>query len=916
MWELSDFTTARSIALNWLDGVSPLDEDMLRRAAEIAVQAVNSRPGAEVDADALIRELEANLNVLVGAASTLTDEQSDHLPWLPERRGSIEWRLARRYRRFLQEQRGWALPTLRSSDDLTDRVLALMEDPCRPGTWDRRGMVVGEVQSGKTSNYIELACKAVDAGYRFVVVLTGSTNSLRAQTQLRFDEGFLGWDTRLNLQLGSSNRRVGVGALLGESLYGAISPTNASENGDFNLRVANHYNIRLGGDPVIMVVKKNGSVLRNLTRWARSVGQGGTDAPIPNTPLLVIDDEADYASVNTRPVGAGDDEDPTVINGRIRELLSTFEQRVYVGYTATPFANIFIFPDQETDDHGRDLFPRDFLVNLPVPSNHVGPTRVFGLPEDPDDDEEHPDPLPLIRIVDDHHEHIPDRHRTGHMVDALPGSLHEALRAFILTCAARSARGGGGHHNSMLVHVTRFVGVQSSIADLVRDELRDLQNRIRYGDGDSAVPIMDELRALWSNDFAPTSAETRERYPDLTRECGMVSWDGVRSQLLDSSQRIEVRVINGYAREALDYWDHPDGMSVIAIGGDKLSRGLTLEGLSVSYYLRTSRMYDTLLQMGRWFGYRPGYVDLCRLYTSEELRESYEHITMATEELRQEFDQMAARGMSPREFGLRVRSHPAGLMITSAGKMRNGTRMTVSYTGDISETISFDRDPVVNRRNHARFDAFIRSLGSVQVNPSGNHVWHEVAGGRIADLMEELTVHPGSRKARGDHLARYIRGQNGRRALRDWTVALISNPGERTVELGGLSVRPVRRTEHLADHPDAATVYRIRRLVSPTDEMIDLTDDQRGRALDMTVRQYEDDPTGNRHRREPTRPSGPNIRRVRDHRRGLLLIYPLQQGDEDGLPFVGFAASFPHAVDDTPVDYVVNTVYWQEELGI
>ncbi len=222
---------------------------------------------------------------------------------------------------------------------------------------------------------------------------------------------------------------------------------------------------------------------------------------------------------------------------------------------------------------------------------------------------------------------------------------------------------------------------------------------------------------------------------------------------------------------------------------------------------------------------------------------------------------MAGRGMSPREFGLRVRSHPAGLMITAAGKMRNGTRMTVSYSGDISETISFDRDPMVNRRNHGRFEAFIRSLGPVQANTSRNHVWHEVAGGRIADLMEELTVHPGSRKARGDHLARYIRGQNGRRALRDWTVALISNPGERTVELGGLSVRPVRRTEHLADHPDAATAYRIRRLVSPTDEMIDLTDDQRGRALDMTVRQYEDDPTGNRHRREPTRPSGPNIRR-------------------------------------------------------
>ena len=913
---MSDFSTARSIALNWLDGVSPLDEDMLRRAAEVAVQAVNSRPGADVDTEALVRELEANLNVLVGSASTLTDERSDHIPWLPERRASIEWRFARRYRRFLQEQKGWALPTLRSSDDLTDRILALMEDPARPGTWDRRGMVVGEVQSGKTSNYIDLVCKAVDAGYRFVVVLTGTTNSLRAQTQLRFDEGLLGWDTRLDLQLGSRNRRVGVGTLLGESLYHAISPTNARENGDFSLRVANQFNIRLGGDPVIMVVKKNGTVLRNLTRWARSVGPAGADAPIPNTPLLVIDDEADNASVNTRPVGTGDDEDPTVINGRIRDLLNTFEQRAYVGYTATPFANIFIFPDLESAGHGRDLFPRDFLVNLPLPSNHVGPTRVFGLPEDPDDDGERQDPLPLIRVVDDHHEHIPDSHRAGLRVDALPGSLREALRAFILTCAARSARGGGAQHNSMLVHVTRFVGVQSSVADLVRDELRDLQNRIRYGDGDSAVPILDELRAMWSKDFVPTSEETRERYPDLTRECEDVSWEQVRSKLLDSSHRIEVRVINGSAQEALDYWDHPDGMSVIAIGGDKLSRGLTLEGLSVSYYLRTSRMYDTLLQMGRWFGYRPGYVDLCRLYTSGELRESYEHITMATEELRQEFDLMAARGMSPREFGLRVRSHPAGLMITAAGKMRNGTRMTVSYSGDISETISYDRNPEVNRRNHERFEAFIRSLGPVQANPSGNHVWREVGGSRVADLMEELAVHPGSRKARGDYLAGYIRGQNGRGALGIWTVALISNPRGDSVELGGLPVRPVRRTEHLSDHSDAASVYRIRRLVSPTDEMIDLDDDRYGRALRRTVEEYENDPTGNRHRASPTRPSGPKIREVRDPGRGLLLIYPLQERDGDGLPFVGFAASFPHAVDDTPVEYLVNSVYWQEELGI
>ena len=163
--------------------------------AEIAVQAVEARrTGTEIDVEALIRELEANLNVVVRPAATLINENTDHVPWLPDQRASIDWNFTRRYQRFLRELKGWALPTLQRSDDLTDRILALIENPKRQGSWDRRGMVVGEVQSGKTSNYIELICKAADSGYKFIVILTGTTNSLRAQTQLRFDEGFLGWD--------------------------------------------------------------------------------------------------------------------------------------------------------------------------------------------------------------------------------------------------------------------------------------------------------------------------------------------------------------------------------------------------------------------------------------------------------------------------------------------------------------------------------------------------------------------------------------------------------------------------------------------------------------------------------------------------------------------------------------------------
>ena len=915
---MSDLERARLIALNLLVVDTPPGEAEVRRVAGIAVQAVEAQdPGAKVDIDALVRELEASLNVIVGSASTLTDDSSDHIPWLADHRASIEWKFTKRYQRFLKEKKGWALPTLQRSDDLTDRILGLIEDPSRRGSWDRRGMVVGEVQSGKTSNYIELICKAADAGYKFIVVLTGTTNSLRAQTQLRFDEGFLGWDTRLNLALDSKNKRVGVGTLLGEPLLRAIPSTNAEEKGDFNLRVANQFNVRLGGDPVIMVVKKNGSVLRNLTRWARSLSLVEIGEQIPNIPILVIDDEADFASVNTRPMLPDDDENPTVINGRIRELLTAFGQSVYIGYTATPFANIFIYPDQDAGRHGRDLFPRDFLINLPVPSNHVGPTRVFGLPEEPDDDVAPVSPLPLVRVVNDHQEQIPNVHRSNWVIEELPRSLTNAIKAFVLACAARAARGQDGQHNSMLIHVTRFVAVQSQVAELVRFELRDLQNRIRYGDGDSPDAIVEQLHDMWFEDFVPSSQAALELYPDLMSGCTGVSWEAVSSKLVESSQKIQVKVINGAAKDALDYWDHPEGMSAIAIGGDKLSRGLTLEGLSVSYYLRASRMYDTLLQMGRWFGYRPGYVDLCRLYTTDDLRDFYSHITMATDELRQEFDLMADRGMTPSEFGLRVRSHPAGLVVTAANKMRNGTPMIVSYSAGISETISFDRAPDVNRRNHDRYSRFMTALGSPERPRTGNRIWRGVSGEDVSDLLVDINVHPGSRKARGDYLARYIRSQNSVGGLVNWTVVLVSNRrGESYVELGGYEVYPLQRAQHPRDSLDQSSVYRIRRLVSPADEMIDLTEDQRKWAFDQTLSQHRDDRAGSRHRADPIRPSGPYIRRAREFSNGLLLIYPLQESDVQGLPFVGFAASFPAADSDTPIEYVVNTVYWQEEMDL
>ena len=230
----------------------------------------------------------------------------------------------------------------------------------------------------------------------------------------------------------------------------------------------------------------------------------------------------------------------------------------------------------------------------------------------------------------------------------------------------------------------------------MKEELQDLVNRLRYGDGAAAKQIMQEFEDLWERDCEPTSAAVRGRVNDpLMVE---THWADVKPLLSAAAQKIVVKRISGESADVLDYQNAPDGASVIAVGGDKLSRGLTLEGLSVSYFLRPSRMYDTLMQMGRWFGYRPGYLDLCRLYTLPDLVDWYKHIAFAAEELRQEFELMVDANKTPREYGLRVRSHPNGLWITSLVKMRESQTLTVSYDGQIAETTIFQKDQIPRHR--------------------------------------------------------------------------------------------------------------------------------------------------------------------------------------------------------------------------
>ena len=372
---------------------------------------------------------------------------------------------------------------------------------------------------------------------------------------------------------------------------------------------------------------------------------------------------------------------------------------------------------------------------------------------------------------------------------------------------------------------------------------------------------------------------------------------------------------------------------MVAIGGNKLARGLTLDGLSVNYFLRCSKMYDTLMQMGRWFGYRPGYLDLCRLYTTKELSDWFAHIAVATEELRDEFDLMANSGGTPKDFGLRVLSHPT-MMVTSAVKMRHGRELPISFQGSLCQTIDFRRKEDTLKRNWNAARTLIEKTeerGVAPIAPRSNAaMWSEVPGDLIVEFLGDYKEHKAARTVRTKELGDYIEKQMKVGGLTKWTVLLSGGSiGHRQAHLGSAEVRLVHRPWYLnrrgakqelidADH------YRIKVLTSSADELVDLGKPDLRKALDLDIMDWE---IGGRIRNgktvdKPDKPGGRFARKVRVRSQGLLILYPLVPDDDkaekNDTPILGFAISFPcvEALGDTPISYVVNNVFQRQEMHL
>lgn len=896
-------------------------------------------PNENLDEDSLFRKLEAAHTVVIGDADVL-DDSSDHLDWFNASTGSglkreIAWHYWKHYRDYLSTMKKWPRSVVQSLDSLSNQIIARIEDPTRSGYWDRRGVVMGSVQSGKTANYTAVMTKAADAGYKLIVVLAGTHDSLRSQTQTRINEEFLGYDQEKVQRVTGFEKRIGVWKMFDDHIP-VPSLTSSSQKGDFRKNVASTLGIfpRMDQPPIVLVIKKNVSILRNLILWISSI-ISQTDSEgnriIRDIPLLVIDDECDFASINTKATKrenghVSDDDDPTATNRNIRQLLKMFEKSAYIGYTATPYANIFIHKDDVHNRFGDDLFPRSFIISLPQPSNYLGPERLFGLDADPDRRIDEIAPLPLIRYVEDQVENIPDGHRKDLLISELPESMKLAIRYFILSCAARHLRGDGTPHNSMLIHVTMFTDVQKQIKRLVDNELAIQVARIMSNDP------LDDYRKIWEEEYFPTS---RAMMNLGFGESAFHSWEDIERAMGLVSRVISVKEINGTVRDSLEYKDaeatavsriragetvprEEMGLSVIAIGGNKLSRGLTLEGLTISYYLRASAMYDTLLQMGRWFGYKEGYTDLCRIFTTDEIASWYRYIAMATLELRNEIEYMSALNLQPIDFGLKVRSHPGRLTVTSLSKARNKLEVKLSFNNRISETIVFDPRQSINN-----FTALVNLIGyigrktDVEYTTCLRYHWKNVPADLVIDFLNAYrTQDQFMRFVDPKAMAIYIERMNKRNELTRWDVVLVSNlpgKGQHTVRVGEFEVHTQERTTN-----NVITVDKIpiQRLVSPGDEMADLSDAE----IESAIRYARNLPA--RREGDLTRPPGPAIRYIRPKERGLLLVYMIEGSEKDkperryggpGEEVVAFAISFPNSPNAETIDYWVNPVYQEEE---
>jgi hypothetical protein len=780
-----------------------------------------------------------------GISHSLTKE--GFKTWLDdEREEDINWDYSNRYFEHLLKS-GRSKKVVKETEDSSYSILSKMADPKSTRAIYNKGLVVGAVQSGKTGNFNAVINRAIDSGYEIVIVLAGIMEDLRSQTQQRIEKDIIGEG---KIDSGEPTGTKGVGKIRRFGVRGDDKVIQVksltSESKDFSKAVKELDHTL--NDKYVLVCKKNVSVLKNLIIWLHNSLEEGKEKH--NIPLLIIDDEADNASLNN--MGSKGRNYASKTNGHIRAILELFHVKSYLGYTATPFANVLQdrneYPENDWEIKykfkGEDvekqlkrvdnIFPDDFIELLNPPSNYVGAKQIFETITPIDNQTDDNEKIPLVApAVDDYIENFPSRlyenddgeiigienirsrgewderygydgyldfdtysnyrretwasRKDDNFPKELPESLKTAVKCFIIALTIRETRIPEmvnselyQPHNTMLVHISRFTFWQNTTKKLIDEYVNEIISKINNDKPYSPTSIYAELKKLWYGNYGFAHiVENIKSYLPKGYEDEFMSplvFDSLIPVFIDAVKGIEVKAINSFTKDSLEY-PRNSPKKIIAIGGNRLSRGFTLEGLTINYFIRVTNYSDALLQMGRWFGYRPGYLDCCKIFTTQDSLDKFNSTTLCIEELETEFIKMEEQDKTPENFVLRVKKHPGTLKITRPSILKNTKEVKWSFQDQLVMTtqLKVDKKNITDIWNN-----FKKNIApKFNKRPSKDIIKYSANAQEVIDILKNQPNNFNDKNP--EYLSRFIELCNEEGYLTNWTIALkitgTSKPG-------------------------------------------------------------------------------------------------------------------------------------------
>jgi hypothetical protein len=848
----------------------------------------------------------------------------------------------------------------------TLNIIESLGDPESDEGFYKKGMVVGSVQSGKTANFNGVINTAIDAGYKMIIVLSGIMEDLRVQTQIRIEKEVTG-------PLGAGEKGIGVGEEY--PFRNNIVSCVTSQGSDFSRSLLDaDFNIH---NKNILVVKKNVHILKNILLWLNE--DVSDEHPKINVPLLIIDDECDNASLNN--IGHKGAEYATKTNAEIRAILAMFSKKSYLGYTATPFANVFQdrneapstefkLTDRKVDYNFKlvdNLFPEHFIEMLQPPSNYVGIKHFFDTRNDEInkiesliarsidfDDPEYFNSIPPRFFKDSD---VPTTNREPGTRAAkkddiypnnIPKSLEEAIHCFILSIAIRDSRKDilknspfYQRHHTMLIHISLFGLWQNRLKGLVEYFVTKLTNALNHDSLDA--PIFMEFERVWIKHFEYIVNNIKHELPNDYIDDYLVSKDfhiDIKPLLIKAIKNIEVVAINSYTKTDLDYKN--EDKKYIAIGGNRLSRGFTLEGLTINYFLRKANTADTLMQMGRWFGYRIGYLDCCKLFTTSENIEKFNEASKIIEDLENKFKYLAGLpGRTPGDFTLWVQNNPDVIKLTRGNFLKGLSTKSLSFEDTVQQSTQFLID---KKKISTAYDAFKDKFSQIEWKREKSHPNYIVYDTDQNGLMEFINLPNAMLNFNILGLKEYLESCSQMNKLKKWRVALsVSNRNT------GLDIelkdkvrsykfkKVVRSGPSIGKNPKPSLSYsslvdknvfkaRSSTIISPDDFSLYLTTAE----IDKLKQNYHTkDKEKNKGKTVPDR----EYRSYMDSSQGLLVIYLIDLSKVFGVkplkdyafskgintdfqrdvPLIGYALGFPTDVGVNGADYVTQHVHKEPE---